>query len=78
MRVVSGQDRVATEENPTGGYTLFGLEGGYRFDEAGRHSIVFKAQNVLDKAYRDHLSRVRERGNPMPGRNISLSYHFIF
>lgn len=78
MRVVSGQDRVATEENPTGGYTLFGLEGGYRFDEAGRHSIVFKAQNILDKAYRDHLSRVRERGNPMPGRNISLSYHFIF
>lgn len=78
LRVVSGQDRVATEEDPTGGYSLFGLEGGYRFDEAGRHSVVVKAQNIFDKAYRDHLSRVRERGNPMPGRNISLSYHFIF
>ncbi len=78
VRVISGQDRVATEENPTGGYTLYGLEGGYRFDEDGRHSVVLKGQNIFDKSYRDHLSRVRERNNPMPGRNISLAYHFIF
>jgi len=78
VRMVSTQDRVATEEDPTPGYTLFNLEGGYKFDEAGRHSVVIKGQNIFDKAYRDHLSRIRERGNPMPGRNISMAYHFIF
>ncbi|TVQ50305.1 MAG: TonB-dependent receptor [Saprospirales bacterium] len=78
MRAVAEQDRVASEEDPTPGYTLFNAEAGYKFDEAGRHSIVIKGQNIFDKSYRDHLSRVRERGNPMPGRNISLAYHFIF
>ncbi len=78
VRMTSGQDRVATGEETTGGYTVYNLEGGYKFDEAGRHSVVLKGQNIFDKAYRDHLSRVRERGNPMPGRNISLAYHFIF
>lgn len=78
MRAVAEQDRVAAEEDPTPGYTLFNAEAGYKFDEAGRHSIVLKGQNIFDKSYRDHLSRVRERGNPMPGRNISLAYHFIF
>lgn len=78
VRVVSSQDRVSMGEDPTPGYTLFNAEGGYKFDEDGKHSIVIKAQNIADKAYRDHLSRVRERGNPMPGRNLSLAYHFIF
>ncbi len=78
IRVISGQYRISSTEESTPGYTLYGIEGGYKFDEDGKHSVVLKAQNITDKSYRDHLSRVRERGNPMPGRNFSLAYHFIF
>lgn len=78
IRLVSEQDRIATEEEATPGYTLFGFEGGVKLDQDGKHSVVVKAQNITDESYRDHLSRIRERNNPMPGRNFSLSYHFIF
>jgi hypothetical protein len=37
-----------------------------------------RMDNVLDGAYRDHLSRVEHRGAPMPGRNVALTYRVIW
>ncbi len=78
MRSVSSQERVAPEEETTGGYTILGMAAGYRIDYGGRHVLMLRADNILDKKYRDHLSRVEDRQFPMPGRNLSLAYRFYF
>lgn len=76
--VVDMQDNVAPNESVTPGYTLLGAQAGYRLDFAGRQVIILKVDNLLDVAYRDHLSRVENRNFPMPGRNISLAYRWYF
>lgn len=80
IRMVDEQKRVAEHELATGGYTLTGLEGGYRFDAAGIHRISMRVDNLTNTLYRDHLSRIdrTEFGSPMPGRNINLSYRYNF
>ncbi len=78
FRYVTAQNRVAPDEETTPGYFLAGAEAGFRFDHKGRHMIQFRVHNILNTSYRDHLSRIRERANPMPGRNFSLGYHWNF
>ena len=75
---VAKQDRVAPEEETTGGYTLLGAQLGYRLDHGGRHVIILRGENLTDKAYRDHLSRIEDRNITMPGRNINLAYRWYF
>jgi len=75
---VSEQDRVAPEEEVTEGYTLLGAQLGYRLDHGGRHVIMLRGDNLTDKAYRDHLSRIEDRNITMPGRNINLAYRWYF
>jgi iron complex outermembrane recepter protein len=77
-RYLFSQNRVASDEETTPGYLLLGLEAGYRMDYKGRHVLMFKVHNLLNESYRDHLSRVRERANPMPGRSFNLAYHWVF
>ncbi|MDR4988291.1 MAG: TonB-dependent receptor [Bacteroidales bacterium] len=77
-QVVAKQDRVAPEEEVTDGYTLIGAQLGYRLDMAGRHVIILRGENLLDKAYRDHLSRIEDRNVSMPGRNFNLAYRWYF
>jgi iron complex outermembrane recepter protein len=77
-RLVGAQDRVAPQEEPTPGYTLLGLDAGYRFDAAGRHLVTLRLDNALNTAYRDHLSRVEDRNFPMPGRSLNLVYRWTF
>jgi iron complex outermembrane recepter protein len=77
-RLVAGQDRVAVEEEPTAGYTLLALDGGYRLGGTGRHVLTLRLDNVLNAAYRDHLSRVEDRHFPMPGRNLNVVYRWMF
>jgi iron complex outermembrane recepter protein len=77
-QLVSEQDRVAPDEEITDGYTLIGAQAGYRLDLSGRHVIILRGENLLDKAYRDHLSRIEDRNISMPGRNISLAYRWYF
>jgi iron complex outermembrane recepter protein len=72
------QDRVIEEESATDGYVLFGIEGGYRLHASGRHIISFRINNLFDTTYRDHLSRVADRDNPMPGRDASIVYRWYF
>jgi iron complex outermembrane recepter protein len=79
-RLVSAaaQNRVAPEEDVTGGYTLVGLSAGFRVNYPGRHIVILRVDNLFDKSYRDHLSRIEDRNFPMPGRNFSLAYRLFF
>ncbi len=80
LRIVNSQNRVVEEELPTDGYALIDMFAGLRFDRNGMHRISLRVDNLADTLYRDHLSRIdrTEFGSPMPGRNIRLSYRFIF
>lgn len=75
---VSKQDLVAPGEEITSGYTLLGAQAGYRIDYRGRHVIILRTENLLDEAYRDHLSRIEDRNISMPGRNVNLAYRWYF
>ncbi len=77
-RIAAKQTRTAVEEDPTDGYVLFGFESGYRFDVSGRHVVSFRMDNIFNTVYRDHLSRVEDRDNPMPGRSAHLMYKWYF
>lgn len=77
-RVVAAQHRVAPDEGATGGYLLLDGDAGLRIDPEGRHTLVLRVENATNRLYRDHLSRVEERGFPMPARNLSLIYRMRF
>ena len=78
LRAVSAQNRVAQGEESTGGYVLLDGDAGLRIDPSGRHSVILRVENATNRLYRDHLSRVEERGFPMPARNLSLVYRMRF
>lgn len=77
-RQVATQSRVAREEEPTPGYALLDFRIGRDLDHSGRHSVILRVDNATDQLHRDHLSRVEERGFPMPGRNVNLIYRWSF
>jgi iron complex outermembrane recepter protein len=77
-RQVATQSRVAQEEEPTPGYALLDFRIGRELDHSGRHSVILRVDNATDQLHRDHLSRVEERGFPMPGRNVNLIYRWSF
>jgi len=72
------QNFVAVNETPTAGYFLLDLYGGVKFF-SGRyaHIVSMKIENALKREYRDHLSVIKDF-TLNPGRNISLSYKFLF
>lgn len=76
LRLTGTQNKVAPNEESTDGYYLVGLDAGCRF----RHglSLALRADNLLNERYRDHLSRVEDRNNPMPGRNINIMLRWDF
>jgi iron complex outermembrane recepter protein len=78
VRFVGSQRRVAPDEDPTAGYVLVRVEAGWRHLASGRHVVLLRVDNALDTLYRDHLSRVENRGFPMPGRNVNLIYRLNF
>ncbi|MGM0506897.1 MAG: TonB-dependent receptor [Bacteroidota bacterium] len=71
-RVLIGaaQNRVAPNEETTEGYWLLGWQSGWRIGPGGTLSL--RVDNLLDRAWRDHLSRVEQRNAPMPGRSVNL------
>ncbi len=77
-RVVSSQERVAEGESATDGYTLVNLDAGYRLDQAGRHLLTLRIDNLFNVTYRDHLSRVDERRYTMPARNFNIGWKWRF
>ncbi len=78
VRAVRSQRRVAPGESPTGGYLLLDADVGARLDGEGHHTVVLRVDNATNRLYRDHLSRVEERGFPMPARNLALVYRFRY
>ncbi len=78
IKLVSSQNKVAPDEAKTPGYGIINLHLGLRLPFSGlAHEINLNIENLTNKTYYDHLSRIKEFA-PMPGRNISLIYHLLF
>ncbi len=74
----AGQKRVDTYEDPTDGYTVFGvtIQRDFLANQA-RHSVILSLENLFDVEYRNHLSRVRSV-MPETGRSLKLHYRMYF
>lgn len=79
MDNVFRQTRTDFFETPTAGYTLFNASAGATFmlkRQPVRVSV--SANNLFDKAYYSHLSRLKYEGILNQGRNISVGVHVPF
>ncbi len=71
-------DRSESPQSPTEGYALAHAMVGWRFGgQRLDHTLMLQAKNVANRAWRDHMSRIKEVA-PQPGRNIQLSYRLLF
>ena len=75
----SKQSRVSMFEEETDGYSLLNLSGNWMTSLLGNDLNVFwSIDNVFDKEYYDHLSRLKKIGIPEMGRNISVGLKYNF
>lgn len=76
--IVTKQNEVDKFEQPTPGYAILNSFGQYSF-EVGIfiHSISLNIENILDKEYRNHLSRVKII-LPEAGINFRLTYKLFY
>lgn len=74
----ASQDRVDIFEEPTKGYSIFGLYV-QQVIAAGSlvHNISFSIDNIFNTEYRNHLSRIKSI-LPEPGRNFRLTYKLFY
>jgi iron complex outermembrane receptor protein len=78
VRLADEQDRLGDFEEHTSGYAVWALDGGVRFVRGGRlHTVTLRIENLFDREYRDHLSRVKAI-MPEPGRDVSVVYRLQF
>ena len=78
LRWADEQDRLGDFEERTAAYAVANVSAGVRIDRRGRlHTLTLRVENLLDEAYRNHLSRVKAI-MPEPGRNVSLLYRVTF
>ncbi|MGB5437228.1 MAG: TonB-dependent receptor [Maribacter sp.] len=74
LKSVFKQDKVSDFEDPSKGYSLVNLGcGGDMNVFDTKVAVKLSAQNILDKTYISHLSRLKADGVPNIGRNISLA-----
>jgi len=68
------QDRIATGETRTPGYAVFDIYCNTRPVQIGylRTTLTAGVENILDRAYRNHLSTNRGLLNIEPGRNFII------
>jgi iron complex outermembrane receptor protein len=72
------QNRLGDFETETPGYAVAGVSAGLRIVGGSRlHSLTFRLENLTDRVYRNHLSRVKEIA-PEAGRSASLLYRLSF
>jgi iron complex outermembrane receptor protein len=77
-QVAAAQERLGDFETRTAGYSIADLAAGIRLlAGSSLHTLTLRVDNVTNRAYRDHLSRVKDI-MPEPGRNVSLLYRFTF
>ena len=73
------QGRVSIFEEKTDGYTLLNLSGVWETYFLGNDLDVFwSVDNVFDREYYDHLSRLKTAGIREMGRNISVGLKYNF
>ncbi len=78
LRGAAKQDRVDEFEEPTAGYLVLDAFAQYQVMKAGiLHTFVMTVENVMNREYRMHLSRVKSI-MPEPGRNVKLYYRLYF
>jgi hypothetical protein len=65
-------------EQPTDGHGLVNVGAGVQWTaRGGVHSVVLEVDNLLNEAWRSHLSRIKDVA-PEPGRNVKLLYRISF
>ena len=73
------QNRTAMYEESTDGYSLLNLSGTWMTSFLGNDlNIFWSIDNVFDKEYYDHLSRLKTAGIEEMGRNISVGLKYNF
>jgi len=73
------QGRVSTFEETTDGYTLLNLSGVWETQFLDNELDIFwSVNNIFDKEYYDHLSRLKTAGIHEMGRNISVGIKYNF
>lgn len=78
VRFAGDQDRVGDFETPTAGYAVGHLLVSHRWFRAGRlHQITARVDNIGNRSYKNHLSRVKDL-LPEPGRSVTLLYRLSF
>jgi iron complex outermembrane receptor protein len=73
------QDKISGFETRTGGYSLLnlGIGGALHFGKM-KVEVNLNANNITDKKYMAHLSRLKTDGILNMGRNVVLGLHFNF
>jgi iron complex outermembrane receptor protein len=78
LNLAAAQKDVAPNEEPTAGYGIVGMYGGVKLLTGEyAHILNLKINNLFDQRYKDHLSAIKAF-TCMPGRNIQLTYKFLF
>ena len=74
---VLDQKEISEFETITPGYLLIDIFGSYSFEtNKGTHRLVLQINNLLDKTYYNHLSKIKSI-MPESGRSISLQYRIL-
>jgi iron complex outermembrane recepter protein len=78
-RYFSAQNRVDRNEQTTPSYDLINLALGFKFNMFRTEgNLYFQVQNLMDRAYLNHLSRYRLLNIPEPGRNFVVTLKVNF
>lgn len=77
LRHVGKQDRLASFELPTDGYTLLNLSASARPFSAKGVTIFAEGRNLTNEEAREHASFLKDIA-PLPGRNIRLGVAYRF
>lgn len=76
--IISAQKEVDTFEESTPGYAIVNAFGQFSFEKGiFIHSISLNAENIFNKEYRNHLSRVKVI-LPEAGFNVRLTYKLFY
>jgi len=76
--MAAAQKNVDQFEEPTAGYIILNSSAQYSINSRlAVHNFTFNIDNLLNKEYRNHLSRVKSV-LPEAGRNFRLTYKLYF
>jgi iron complex outermembrane receptor protein len=77
-RGISVGDIMELPQNPTPGFGLIHLGGGWRVSHGQwTHGLHVQVENLADRIWRDHLSRIKDVA-PQPGRSMQFTWRIYF